>query len=78
MNLFSEKLVSKFAFKFNLYRYILNCVLDKATLDTMCQLDDEPNSHGSHASKMLSETCRVLRPGGAVLYKLFMQLTRSF
>jgi SAM-dependent methyltransferase len=40
-------------------------VLDKATLDTMCQLDDDPETEGSRARRMLRESCRVLRPGGA-------------
>ena len=39
-------------------------VLDKATLDTMCQLDDDPETEGSRARRMLRESCRVLRPGG--------------
>ena len=43
----------------------LDCVLDKATLDTMCQLDDDPTAgEGTHANKMLRESCRVLKPGG--------------
>ena len=43
----------------------LDCVLDKATLDTMCQLDDDPTAgEETHANKMLRESCRVLKPGG--------------
>ena len=61
-----------------------DCVIDKATLDTMCQLDEESDSEeeenevstksatytqknktkSTHVSKMLRESCRVLRPGG--------------
>ena len=55
-----------------------DCVLDKATLDTMCQLDededeeearDENNGDAtktkiSRAARMLRESCRALRPGG--------------
>ena len=57
-----------------------DCVLDKATLDTMCQLDDdeeeardENGKNGdatknktkiSRAARMLRESCRALRPGG--------------
>ena len=56
-----------------------DCVLDKATLDTMCQLDDETTEDdedvsktglstkrrvSSNAKRMLLESCRALRPGG--------------
>ena len=56
-----------------------DCVLDKATLDTMCQLDEdededeEANSKTKpkpktkpipRAARMLRESCRALRPGG--------------
>ena len=54
-----------------------DCVLDKATLDTMCQLDeDEEEARDenddatktrrkiSRAARMLRESCRALRPGG--------------
>lgn len=42
----------------------VDCVLDKATLDTMCQLDDDPSAAGSSARRMLIESFRVLKPGG--------------
>lgn len=53
-----------------------DCVVDKATLDTMCQLEDEPDEAAppgpptahpladTHAGRMLAESCRVLKPGG--------------
>lgn len=55
-----------------------DCVLDKATLDTMCQLDDDEDEEEardenngdatktkiSRAARMLRESCRALRPGG--------------
>lgn len=54
-----------------------DCVLDKATLDTMCQLDDDEDEEDfslknddatktkiSRAARMLRESCRALRPGG--------------
>lgn len=54
-----------------------DCVLDKATLDTMCQLDEDEDEEDfslknddatktkiSRAARMLRESCRALRPGG--------------